>query len=62
MNESDKFRYEIEYFFHLLLLFFRALLLDSPTSMNNIHNHQELIHVQNRLKNVSRTNFEIIFY
>ncbi|CAF1510923.1 unnamed protein product [Rotaria sordida] len=57
MNERDKLRYEIEYFFHILILFFRALLLESQTdfltSINNINNNLssiQLIELNNRLK------------
>jgi len=49
MNEVD----EIEYFFRLLMLFFRALLLDSDSSINKTSNHLssgELIDLKNRLK------------
>jgi hypothetical protein len=57
MNEHDKFRYEIKYFFHILMLLFRAILLESQTefltSINHIHNHLpsiQLIELNNRLK------------
>ncbi|CAF1066071.1 unnamed protein product [Rotaria sp. Silwood1] len=57
MNERDKLRYEIEYFFHILILFFRALLLefetDFLTSINHINNTLpsiQLIELNNRLK------------
>jgi hypothetical protein len=49
MKEVD----EIEYFFRLLMLFFRALLLDSDSSINKTSNHLssgELIDLKNRLK------------
>lgn len=58
MNEIDKFRDEIKYFFHFLMLLFRALLLDSEKdfsiSVNNTYNHfpsKELLELNNRLKN-----------
>ena len=58
MNEHDKLRYELEYFFHILMLFFRALLLDSQTefrtSIINTHDHLPSIQLEElniRLKN-----------
>jgi hypothetical protein len=58
MHERDKLRYEIEYFFHILMLLFRALLLDSQTefrtSISNTHNNLPTIQLEElniRLKN-----------
>jgi hypothetical protein len=57
MHENDKFRSEMNHFLHILILLFRALLLDSETdfliSVNHTHDHlpsQELIELNNRLK------------
>jgi hypothetical protein len=54
MNERDKLRYEIEYFFHILMLLFRTLLSESSinfqTSINDLPSKQ-LDELNNRLKN-----------
>ncbi|CAF5100998.1 unnamed protein product, partial [Rotaria magnacalcarata] len=57
MNEHDKLRYELEYFFHILTLLFRATVLGSSTafltSINSINNNLlsiELIELNNRYK------------
>ncbi|CAF3746863.1 unnamed protein product [Adineta steineri] len=55
--EYDKFHYEIEYFFHILMLLFRTLLLEFQinvqTSITNIYNQlpsRQLIELNNRIK------------
>jgi hypothetical protein len=68
MNDDDKLKYEIEYFFHILMLFFHAILLESETdfitSIDNTHNHLpsiQLIELNNRLEksreNISKLSF-----
>ncbi|CAF3377599.1 unnamed protein product [Rotaria socialis] len=57
MHEQDKLRYELEYFFHIFTLLFRATVLGSPTefltSINSINNNLlsiQLIELNNRYK------------
>jgi hypothetical protein len=56
-NVNNQFHYEIEYFFHSLMLLFRTLILDSQTdfitTVNNTHNHlpsEQLLQLNKRLK------------
>ena len=58
MNEHDKFRAEIRYVFHLLILLFRALISESQTNfltiIDNINRHllsRKLIELNNHLIN-----------
>lgn len=57
MNERDKLIYEIEYFFHILILFFHAVLFETETdfvtSIRNINDSRpsiQLIELKNRFR------------